>query len=65
MATYKRQIDFVLYQNKNEESKAYGKWYGRAVINETVGVEDIAKRIYNFFFEECIEVTGKFSIFAA
>ena len=49
MATYKRQIDFVLYQNKNEKSKAYGKWYGRAVINETVGVEDIAKRIYNFF----------------
>ena len=33
------------YQNKNEESKAYGKWYGRAVINETVGVEDIAKRM--------------------
>ena len=28
------------YQNKNEESKAYGKWYGRAVINETVGVEE-------------------------
>ena len=51
MATNKRQIDFVLYQNKNEESKAYGKWYGRAVINETVGVEDIAKRIYNFFLK--------------
>ena len=45
MATNKRQIDFVLYQNKNEKSKAYGKWYGRAVINETVGVEDIAKHM--------------------
>ena len=33
---------YGLYQNKNEDSKGYGKWYGRAVILDTVQESDIA-----------------------
>ncbi len=33
------------YQNKNEDSKAYGKWYARAVIKETVSIEEVALKM--------------------
>ena len=45
MATNKRQIDFVLYQNKNEESKAYGKWYGRILQRQILTDRALAEHI--------------------
>ena len=39
------RLIYQKYQNKNEQSTAYNKWYGRAVINETVGLETLAERI--------------------
>ena len=46
-------IKYVKYQNKNEQSTAYNKWYGRAVIKETVGIETMAERI-----EQKLDVEG-------
>ena len=39
------RLNYQKYQNKNEQSTAYQKWYGRAVIKETVGIETMAERI--------------------
>lgn len=33
------------YQNKNEDSKAYGKWYARAVVKETANIEEVALKM--------------------
>ena len=33
------------YQNKNEDSKAYGKWYARTVINQSVNIEELALKM--------------------
>ena len=33
------------YQNKNEESKAFGKWYARAIMKGTVGIEELAEKM--------------------
>ena len=38
-------IYYKKYQNKNEESKAYGKWYARAVNNGTVDLEGLAEHM--------------------
>ena len=38
-------IYFKKYQNKNEESKAYGKWYARAVNTGTVELDDLAQHM--------------------
>ena len=38
-------ILYVLYQNNNMESKAYGKWYARPVIEETVDLEALAEHM--------------------
>ena len=35
-------VPYQKYQNKNEQSTAYNKWYGRAVINQTVGTDELA-----------------------
>ena len=45
MATNKRQVDIVLYQNKNEESKAYGKWYGRIMQRQVLTDRALAEHI--------------------
>ena len=37
-------LRYYKYQNNNSENqKAYKKWYGRVVITETVGIEQLAK----------------------
>lgn len=33
------------YKNNNSQSKGFGKWYGRAVITETVDIESIATKM--------------------
>ena len=39
-------IFYRKYQNKNEESRAYGKWFGRAVtLGKTVTLEDLAEHM--------------------
>jgi len=45
MATNKRQVDIVLYQNKNEESKAYGKWYARIMERQVLTDRALAEHI--------------------
>ena len=38
-------VIYQKYQNKNEQSTAYNKWYGRAVINHTVTTDELADEI--------------------
>ena len=38
-------ILYKKYQNKNEKSKTYGKWYGRALTINNVSTEDLAEEI--------------------
>lgn len=38
----KSNLLYRRYQNKNGKSAANGKWYGRLVINHTVGLEELA-----------------------
>lgn len=38
-------IRYKLYQNKTKGSKAYGKWYARAVCEETFDTEALAKHM--------------------
>ena len=35
-------VKYKIYQNKSEESPTYGKWYGRAVHEGTVGIDELA-----------------------
>ena len=36
---------FRKYKNNNKKSKAYGKYYGRTVATQTIGVEDLATQM--------------------
>ena len=38
-------IFYQKYQNKNEESKAYGKWYARVAHTGEVGLEQLASKM--------------------
>lgn len=38
-------IRIKLYQNKNAHSSANGKWYPRVVIDETVGLDELAEHM--------------------
>lgn len=38
-------IRYKLYQNKSEGSTTYGRWYARAVYDETVGLEKLAEHM--------------------
>ena len=38
-------IRIKLYQNKNKKSLAKGKWYPRVVIDETVGLDELAEHM--------------------
>lgn len=40
-------IRYKLYRNNNETSKSYGKWYGRAVSEETIDTAALAKHMAN------------------
>jgi len=40
------KLKYYKYQNKNKKMvNAYQKWYGRVVINETVGIEEMAAKM--------------------
>lgn len=39
------QLFYRKYKNTSMQSKGYGKWYGRAVITETIGIEAIANKM--------------------
>ncbi|MDY4409751.1 MAG: DNA-binding protein [Prevotella sp.] len=40
-------LHYQLYQNKSKASKGYGKWYGRAVVNQTIGLDQLAEHMAN------------------
>ena len=45
MAVKKIAMTYELYQNKNEQSTAYNKWYARPVINSTLNLKGFARHI--------------------
>ncbi len=38
-------LNYRKYQNQNKKSNAFGKWYARAVIRESVGIEEMATKM--------------------
>ena len=40
-------LHYKVYQNKTKATKAYGKWFGRAVINQTIGLDKLAEHMAN------------------
>lgn len=38
-------IRYKLYQNNSEGTATYGKWYARAVCEETIGTEQLAEHM--------------------
>ena len=38
-------VRYVLKQNKNEDSKVYGKWFAYPVIEETVDLDGLAEHM--------------------
>lgn len=38
-------LNYRKYQNTNRENNGYGKWYARAVIRESVGIEEMATKM--------------------
>ena len=49
-------IKYVLKQNKNSKSSAFGKWYAYPVVEETVNLHDLAKHMeeHNSGFSEAM-----------
>lgn len=49
-------IKYVLKQNKNKKSPAYGKWYAYPVVEETIDLADLAKHMeeHNTGFSEAM-----------
>ena len=49
-------IRFRLQQNKNEKSSAYGKWYAFPVVEETMGLKELAQHMeeHNTGFSEAM-----------
>jgi len=50
MITPTQSIPFLYYiqQNKNEDSKAYGKWYGKSIVLSTMETKDVADDMIKF-----------------
>ena len=40
-------VRYVLKQNKNEESKVFGKWFAYPVIEETLNLDSLAEHMSN------------------
>lgn len=40
-------IRYKLYQNRAKSTSTYGKWYARAVCEETIGIEKLADHMAN------------------
>ena len=49
-------IKYVLYENKNKKSLAFGKWYAFPVADETIDLSDLAKHMeeHNTGFSEAM-----------
>ena len=49
-------IKYVLKQNKNKKSLAFGKWYAFPVVDETINLSDLAKHMeeHNTGFSEAM-----------
>ena len=40
-------LHYVLYQNKSKGNKAYGKWFARTVVNQTIDLDALAEHMSN------------------
>ena len=40
-------LHYKLYQNKSKGNKAYGKWFARAMVNQTIDLEQLAEHMAN------------------
>ena len=40
-------LHYKLYQNKSKGNKAYGKWFARAIVNQTIDLERLAEHMAN------------------
>ena len=45
MAKNQKTLRIVLRQNKNEDSRAYGKWYAELMDRESISTRALAKHI--------------------
>ena len=45
MAKNKPEVPYVVYQNKNEDSKCYGKWYAELLRRTTISQRQLADHI--------------------
>ena len=40
-------LHYKIYQNKSKGNKAYGKWFARATVNQTIDLEKLAEHMAN------------------
>lgn len=40
-------LHYKVYQNKSKGNKAYGKWFARATVNQTIDLEKLAEHMAN------------------
>ena len=40
-------LHYKIYQNKSKGNKAYGKWFARAAVNQTIDLEQLAEHMAN------------------
>lgn len=40
-------LHYKVYQNKSKGNKAYGKWFARATVNQTIDLERLAEHMAN------------------
>ena len=40
-------LHYKVYQNKSKGNKAYGKWFARAAVNQTIDLEQLAEHMAN------------------
>ena len=40
-------LHYKIYQNKSKGNKAYGKWFARATVNQTIDLEQLAEHMAN------------------
>ena len=40
-------LHYKVYQNKSKGNKAYGKWFARATVNQTIDLEQLAEHMAN------------------
>ena len=40
-------LHYKIYQNKSKGNKAYGKWFARATVNQTIDLDQLAEHMAN------------------